>query len=71
MHLQLLRSVALYEEVGNPLAKRRIALRASASAKADSAKLVETAQLELLSLVPGLGADLCAPFRASHAKGFC
>lgn len=59
LHLQLLRSVALYEEVGNPLAKRRIALRASTSAKADSAKLVETAQLELLSLVPGLGADLC------------
>ncbi|KAK4705575.1 protein SPA2, partial [Phenoliferia sp. Uapishka_3] len=52
MHLQLLRTVALHGEVGNPLSKRRIALRAGASARADSKRLVDAAEHEFDKLVP-------------------
>ncbi|KAL8280716.1 hypothetical protein RQP46_007039 [Phenoliferia psychrophenolica] len=57
LHLQLLRTVALYGEAGNPLAKRRIALRAGASARADSKRLVDAAEREFDKLVPLVPGD--------------
>jgi hypothetical protein len=59
-HLQLLKTVALYEDTGNPLAKRRIALRSSSSARAETKRLVDVAQSELYQLVPSLLDGSCA-----------
>lgn len=53
-HLQLLRSVALYEEAGTSLARRRVALRSSPSNRADTERLIALAQRELYVLVPAL-----------------
>ncbi|ORY57990.1 hypothetical protein BCR35DRAFT_309518 [Leucosporidium creatinivorum] len=54
IHLTLLKTVPLYEDAGNPLAKRRVALRSSPSSRAETERLVQAAKNELFKLVPGI-----------------
>lgn len=56
MHLKLLKSVALYDDTsaGSALAKRRIALRGSSAARAETRRLLLNAKMELFRVVPVL-----------------
>ncbi|KAI5475649.1 Mediator complex, subunit Med12 [Pseudohyphozyma bogoriensis] len=54
LHLHLLRTVALFGEAGQSLAKRRIAMLAGSKATDESKRLIERAELELESVIPGV-----------------
>lgn len=58
IHLILLKTVPLYEDAGNPLAKRRVALRSSPSSRAETQRLVDVAKQELFKLIPAIADDI-------------
>lgn len=54
LHLSLLRTVALFDEPGLPISKRRSALRASANEARNLIELLAIVEAELESHIPGL-----------------
>ncbi|KDE04123.1 hypothetical protein MVLG_05415 [Microbotryum lychnidis-dioicae p1A1 Lamole] len=54
IHIKLLKSVALHDGSGRPLAKKRMALKVSSASRSESERLLEDATRELYRLVPSL-----------------